>query len=230
MFVGHYGVSLAAKRPCPRLSLGLLFLAVQLLDVLFAIFVLLGIERLRIVHGFTAYNPYDLYRMPYTHSLLGALLWSVATTLVALAGLRRLRSRDRRIAAGILGAAVFSHFVLDVPMHTPDLPLGLAEGSPRIGLGLWNHRWAAVAAELLVFLAGGAVYLRETRARSRGAAIGTAAFGALLVVTMIATPLMPDPPSDRAFAIRALVAYGVLAALAEWVDRSREIRPASTSV
>jgi len=224
MFVGHYGVSLAAKRPCPRLPLGVLFLAVQLLDILFALFVLLGIERLRIVHGFTAYNPYDLYRMPYTHSLLGALLWSVATTLVALAGLRRLRSRDRRIAAAVLGAAVFSHFLLDVPMHTPDLPLGLADDSPRIGLGLWNHRWAAVAAELLVFAAGGAVYLRATRARSRRAAFATVAFGAFLALTMIATPLMPDPPSGRAFAIRALVVYAVLAALAEWLDRSREPR------
>jgi hypothetical protein len=224
MFVGHYGVSLAAKRSCPRLSLGVLFLAVQLLDILFALFVLLGIEGLRIVHGFTAFNPYDLYRMPYTHSLLGALLWSVVTTLIALAGLRRLRSRDRRIAAAVLGAAVFSHFLLDVPMHTPDLPLGLAADSSRIGLGLWNHRWAAVAAELLVFVAGGVVYLRATRPRSRGAAIGTAAFGAILAVTAIATPLMPDPPSDRAFAIQALVLYGALALLAEWMDRGREPR------
>src|SRR5262245_63168529 len=125
MFVGHYGVSFAGKRPAPRLSLGVLFLAVQLLDILFALFVLLGIEKVRIVPGFTAYNPYDLYWMPYSHSLLGALLWSAATTLVALVTLRRLRSRDRRIAAGVLGAAVFSHWVLDLPMHTPDMPLFL---------------------------------------------------------------------------------------------------------
>src|SRR4030095_16751199 len=124
MLLGHYGVSFAGKKPAQRLSLAVLFLAVQLLDILFALFVLLGIEKLRIVHGFTAYNPYDLYWMPYTHSLLGAMLWSAATTLVALAGLRHLRSRDRRIAAVILGAAVFSHFLLDLPMHTRDMPLG----------------------------------------------------------------------------------------------------------
>src|SRR5262249_59920571 len=98
------------------------------------------------------------------------------------------------------------------------------DGSPRIGLGLWNHRWAAVGTELLVLLAGGAVYLRATRAKSRGAAFGTGAFAAALVLTTIATPLMPDPPSDRAFAIQALVLYAALAALAEWVDRSRESR------
>jgi hypothetical protein len=224
VFVGHYGVSFASKKPSPRLSLGILFLAVQLLDILFALFVLLGIEKLRIVHGFTAYNSYDLYWMPYTHSLLGAMLWSAATTLVALAGLPHLRSRDRRIAAVILGAAVFSHFLLDVPMHTRDLPLGFDAASPKMGLGLWNHRWAAGAAELAVLAAGGAVYLRVTRARSRGFAIGTAAFGAFLLATTLATPLMPDPRSDRAFAVQALVLYLVLAALAEWIDRGRVAR------
>src|SRR5262245_29831918 len=164
MFVGHYGVSFAGKKPAPRLSLGALFLAVQLLDILFAIFVLLGIEKLRIVPGFTKFNPYDLYWMPYSHSLLGALLWSTVTTLVALVGLRRIRwSRDRRVAAVLLGAAVFSHWLLDLPMHTPDMPLGLDAASPKVGLGLWNHPVAALAAELLVLGAGFALYMRATR-------------------------------------------------------------------
>ena len=224
MFVGHYGVSFASKKPSPRLPLSVLFLAVQLLDILFAVFVLLGVEKLRIVHGFTKYNPYDLYWMPYTHSLLGAAFWSVATALVALAAARRLRSRDRRIAAGVLGAAVFSHFVLDVPVHTRDMPLGLEAGSPKIGLGLWNHPVAAVAAELAVLIAGSLVYLRATRARSRGFAAGTGIFGVALVALTIATPLMPDPPSDRAFALQALAFYAILAAAAGFVDRGRTPR------
>src|SRR3984893_12886870 len=116
MFIGHYGVSFAAKRFAPRTSLGTLFLAVQLLDVLFAIFVLAGIEKLRIVPGFTQYNAYDLYDMPYSHSLAGALGWSVA------AGLMTLALGGRRSARWI-AAAVFSHFMLDVPMHTPDQPI-----------------------------------------------------------------------------------------------------------
>src|ERR1700736_4483396 len=125
MFIGHYGVSFAAKRFAPRTSLGTLFLAVQLLDVLFAIFVLAGIEKLRIVPGFTQYNAYDLYYMPYSHSLAGALGWSVA------AGLMTLALGGRRSARWI-AAAVFSHFVFDVPMHTPDLPI-LGNDSPKIG-------------------------------------------------------------------------------------------------
>ena len=150
MFIGHYGVSLAAKRYDPRIPLGVLFLAVQVLDVLFAIFVLSGIEKLKIVPGFTAYNPYDLYWMPYSHSLVGALGWSVVAAVVCLLAARRLPPRARGAAAAVVGAAVFSHFLLDVPMHTPDLPLSLGAGSPKIGLGLWNHRDAALAAELVV--------------------------------------------------------------------------------
>src|ERR1700730_17211742 len=182
MFIGHYGVALASKRVSPRLSLGVAFLAVQLLDVLFSLFVLAGIEKLRIVHRFTAYNPYDLYWMPYTHSLLGAAGWSVIAALAWWAVRRHQPSRDRRMEAAVLGAAVFSHFLLDVPMHTPDLPLGFGAGSPKIGLGLWNHRLAATAAELAVFLAGWFIYLRASRPVSRGFAIATALFGVILVL------------------------------------------------
>jgi membrane-bound metal-dependent hydrolase YbcI (DUF457 family) len=227
MFVGHYGVSFAGKKPAPRLSLAVLFLAVQLLDILFALFVLLGIEKLRIVHGYTAYNPYDLYWMPYTHSFLGALLWSAATALVTLVAARHLRSRDRRIAAGVLGAAVFSHFLLDVPMHTRDMPLGFDSSSPKIGLGLWNHPVAAVAAELLVLAAGLAVYQKTTRPKSRGYGIASTVFAVALALIAVATPLMPDPPSDRAFAVQALAMYGILAAAAGVIDRGRVARDAA---
>jgi len=220
VFIGHYGVSIAAKRWSPRTSLGWLFLAVQMLDVLFALFVLAGIEKLRIVHGFTAFNPYDLYSMPYSHSLVGAAFWA------ALAGIgwwlaTRAPSRERGIAAVLIAGAVFSHFVLDVPMHTPDMPLGPGSASPKIGLGLWNHRELAIAAELVVLVAGGALYLRTTRARSRGAAVATAAFAAALVALTIATPFLPDPPSARTFAVEALAGYVVLAAIAALIDRGR---------
>lgn len=201
----------------------MLFLAVQLLDVLFAIFVLAGIEKLRIVHGFTAYNLYDLYWMPYTHSLLGALGWSALGAIAYWAVARRFPTHGRRIAAAVLGAAVFSHFVLDVPMHTPDLPLGFGAGSPKIGLGLWNHRLASIAAELVVLVVGAAIYLRASRPMNRRYSLATAVFGVILVALTLATPFMPDPPSDRVFAIQALVSYSVLAAAAALIDRGRRM-------
>jgi hypothetical protein len=224
MFIGHYGVALAAGRVSPRVPLGLSFLAVQFLDVLFSLFVLAGIEKMRIVPGYTAYNPYELYFMPYSHSLLGALAWSAAAGAAYLLIARQGPSRARTLAAIVLGAAVFSHFVLDAVVHTPDLPLGFGPGSPKIGLGLWNHRYLAIGLELLTLFAGGVVYLRSTRPFRRGASAATAVFAAILIVTTVATPFFPDPASGRAFAVQALVSYAVLAAAAALIDRGRQPR------
>jgi len=210
MFIGHYGVSYAAKRFTPRTSLGTLFLSVQLLDVLFSVFVLVGLERLRIVKGFTAYNPYDLVYMPYSHSLVGALVWAL------IAGLLMAALRGR--AAGLwVGIAVFSHFVLDVPMHTPDLPIA-GNDSLKIGFGLWNHRNLALIAELVVLLGGLAIYRQgaSPTGPKRTATIGLAIF---LVLATLATPFTPPPPSAAAFAYQALFLYLLLAGVAAWVDR-----------
>lgn len=227
MFIGHYGVALAARRVSPRVPLGLSFLAVQFLDVLFSLFVLACIEKMRIVPGYTAYNPYELYFMPYSHSLLGALVWSAAAGAAYLLIARQGPSRARTLAAVVLGAAVFSHFVLDFVVHTPDLPLGFGSGSPKIGLGLWNHRYLAIGLELVTLVAGGVIYLRGTRPVRRRAAAATAVFAAALVATTVATPFFPDPASGRAFAIQALVSYAVLAAAAALIDRGRQPRTAN---
>ena len=102
MFVGHYGVSFAARKIEPSIPLWVLFIAVQLLDVVWAPFVLLGIEKVRIVPGFTASNPFDLFTTPYTHSLVAALVWSGAAFVVY-----RLGSGAGPRAALVVAAAVF---------------------------------------------------------------------------------------------------------------------------
>jgi hypothetical protein len=76
MFVGHYGVSFAAKPVGNRVPLWVWFIAVQWLDVIWSVLVLTGIEKLRIVPGFTEANALDLYYMPYTHGLPGSIVLS----------------------------------------------------------------------------------------------------------------------------------------------------------
>src|SRR5215470_19970400 len=133
MFVGHYGVAFVTKRAGASIPLWVLFLAVQWLDVIWAPLILLGIEKVRIVPGITATNPLDLYYMPYTHSLVAAVVWSV---LAAVA--YRLWSRaGGRLAAAIIGGAVLSHWILDLLVHRPDLPL--YDDAHKVGLGLWNY-------------------------------------------------------------------------------------------
>src|SRR5918996_701101 len=132
MFVGHYGVSFAAKKFEPGISLWLLFVAVQWLDVVWAPLVLLGIERVRIVPGYTATNPLDLYYMPYTHSLVAAIVWSAAA-----AGAYHLLRRATVRSSLLVGLAVLSHWILDFVVHRPDLPL--YDDTAKVGLGLWNQ-------------------------------------------------------------------------------------------
>src|SRR6267142_6892800 len=148
MFVGHYGVSFAAKKAEPGVPLWVLFIAVQLLDVLWAPFVLLGIEKVRIVPGITASNPLDLYYMPYTHSLVAALAWS----LIGLIVYKAFSRHDGWAAAAIVGAAVFSHWVLDLIVHRPDLPL--YDNTMKIGLGLWNLPIVAFGLEVVFLFIG----------------------------------------------------------------------------
>src|SRR5258708_3185581 len=220
MFIGHYGVSLAAKRYESRISLGILFLAVQFLDILFAILVLLNVEHLRIVPGFTKFNPYDLYYMPYSHSFLGALLWSVLVALIYWWVVRAWDSGSK--GAALIGFAVFSHFLLDLPMHVHDMPLLMSESSTKFGLGLWNHRNLSLLAEAVCFFDGAFLYLRSTQAVSKFGQAITATVFLVLSAMLFLTPFMPPPANSRAFAFQALGSYLLLALLAECVDRVRQ--------
>src|SRR4029453_13264947 len=153
MFVGHYGPSFAAKATEKTIPLWVLFIAVQWLDVMWSVFVLLGIEKVRIVPGFTATNPLDLYYMPYTHSLVAALLWSVVAIVVY-----KLWSKNKGwLAPALVGGAVFSHWVLDLLAHRRDL--ALYDNSMKVGMGLWNFPVLAFAMEVVLLFSGLYLYL-----------------------------------------------------------------------
>lgn len=208
MFVGHYSASFAGKAVERRIPLWLLFVAVQFIDVLWSILVLLGIEKVRIVPGITASNALDLYYMPYTHSLLGVLCWS-ALAYVVCQLVPSLRGRRTGL---ILATAVFSHWILDLIVHRPDLTLYDSVG--KMGLGLWNYRGAAFALEMAV-LFGGAAMLYRTAAH-RGRLLGFVIF--LAAFQVFGTFFFPPPPSAHAAATTALVSYILLAIAAWWVD------------
>ena len=155
MYVGHYAASFAAKAVDKRIPLWVLFTAAQFVDVLWTVFALLGIEKLRIVPGITASNPLDLYYYPYTHSLLASFVWLG----VAVVGCRLLRPGEGAWRRGlIVGLAVFSHWLLDFLVHRPDLPL--YGNSLKVGLGLWNYPVPAFLLEAGVLVGGMWLYYR----------------------------------------------------------------------
>ena len=217
MFLGHYGAAFALKRLEPKLSLGTLFLAVQLADLLWGAFLLLGWEQVRIDPGYTAVTPLQFTDYPISHSLLGMTAWAAAMAAIYYSWPTRDTSRHWQ-AAALVGFAVVSHFVLDFLVHVRDLPLS-SGSSVRVGLGLWNHPTATLLLELASLAAGVGVYvaLRSTRHPLRTGRL--AGLVAVLVGIYLLSFFGPPPPSVTAIAVADIVGLLLLVALAAWADR-----------
>src|SRR5262245_36338917 len=216
MFVGHYGVSFAAKRINGAIPLWVLFLAVQWLDVVWAPLVLLGIEKVRIVPGFTASNPLDLSYMPYTHSLTAAILWSVA----GVAAYRLLAGANWRTSQ-LIGLAIFSHWILDLIVHVRDLPL--YDNTMKVGLGLWNRPILAFGLETTILLAAMLLYFQVSRVNRTGIVV----FGLVMLGIQGYIFFGPPPVSSDAAAVTALAAYALFAVVIWFLADRHVIRQAA---
>lgn len=160
MYVGHYATSLALKKYNKKLSLGWLFLGAQLVDIFFFSFVLIGVERLNIVEHYTATNHFHLEYMPFTHSLLSTFLWALVGYIFG-----RIFWKDNPKVAWGMAAVIASHWFLDLPVHTPDLPLWSDE-SFKFGFGLWNYKYLAFVLEGIVLAIGTWIYLNSLEVKT----------------------------------------------------------------
>ena len=213
MFIGHFALGFASKRFAPELPLAAAFVAAQLLDLLWPLFLLAGVESVRVEPGNTAFTPLNFISYPYSHSLLMSLVWA---TLFALLLLLLKRGRRAALVACLL---VLSHWFLDFVTHRPDLPLA-PWGTARVGLGLWNSIAGTLAVELIMFAVCVAVYAKTTRARDRAGTYGFAGLVVVLLAIYFAN-LLSEPPRDpRAIAIADLFMW-LFVLWARWVDGHR---------
>jgi hypothetical protein len=214
VFIGHFAVAFAAKPVAPTVSLGTLFLACEWVDLIWPLFLFMGLERMEIRPGITAFTPLDFVHYPWTHSLAMCAAWGIALGLLYL-----LMRRGRR-AALIVAVVVLSHWILDFIVHRPDLPL--APGlQARFGLGVWNSIPATIAIEGGLFVLALGFYLRRTRALDRIGRWGLYALIAFLVVAYAGAAFGPLPPSVEAIAWAGLIGGAVTALLGYWIDRHR---------
>lgn len=211
IFIGHFAPAFAARalnQDAPKL--GLLFIAAQLVDWGFFLLAMFGAEKMRIVPGITAMNPFDFYYYPFTHSLLGTAVWGAAlATIIAII-------TRNAMAATIAGGVVLSHWALDWISHRPDLTL--AGGMEKYGLGLWNVPAGTIIVELAIVGLAFWWYLSRTR--------GPIVPPIILIVTMLVFQAInwfgPEPATaGPAFFITGLLAFAVMTALAQWVGSTR---------
>ena len=215
MFIGHFALGFAAKRAAPAVSLGTLFLACQLADLVWPNLVLLGVERFAIAPGITTVTPLDFQFYPYSHSLVAAMSWAV----VAALGYRAIRGSSRATTLLVIAGLVVSHWVLDVISHRPDMPLTLGDG-PKLGLELWASTPATIVVELLMFAAGIGLYLKTTRPVDRTGTWALAGLIVFLLLINVANMFGPPPPSVTAVAWSAQAVW-LLVAWGYWIDRHR---------
>lgn len=175
MLAGHFAAAAAMKAREPRVPTWALVVGVQLLDILFAVFVAAGVEHMTKTPGQAAGIRLDF--IDWSHSLVMTLVWSA---LFAALFWRR-----GRVVMAWCAAAVASHFVLDLVMHPPDLALW-PRSAAHVGLGLWLHRplWWFVELAFVVACLGD--YLVRRRGRVGGwARVG---LGAVVVIHVLNSP------------------------------------------
>ena len=217
MFIGHYGVGLAAKRLAPRTSLGWFIAGATLLDLLFAVCMTLGLEGGRLGPAETPFLNLRLDHVPWSHSLLLTGAWSLAFAVLCW-----VVTRDRA-AALVAAAAVASHWVLDFVTHRPDLPVW--PDGPRVGLGLWYSTAGTLIVEGAIFLAGVAIYAAATRPRDRTGSWALWSY-VLFLALVYAVNVAAPPPSTMTASTPAAgipgVVLGCLLVLVAWfLDRHR---------
>jgi membrane-bound metal-dependent hydrolase YbcI (DUF457 family) len=164
-----------------------------------------------------AASPLDFAYYPWSHSLLMSTVWAAL-----IGGAYYAVRRDRR-GAWVVAACVLSHWLLDLPMHRPDLPLWPGSGV-RVGFGLWRSIRLTLAIEVVLFVAGLGIYLRTTRPRDRIGRWGLWAMILVLVFIYLTGAGGAPPPSERALALGALGLW-LIEPWSWWVDRHRELVP-----
>jgi len=216
MLAGHVGAALAIGRAERRVNVGAFVIAALLLDVLLWLFVLLGWESVSIPADF-ANTHQPRFVFPFSHGLLAGIAWSALAGGVAFLCCSRLKQARLR-AAALVAAAVFSHWLLDALVHVPELPLA-GDGSPLLGLGLWQNLPVALAVEALVVFAGIGLFVPGARlARWKRVALAALAL-VLLVFTVVGMTAAPAPPSANSMAAGSLATILVVCALACWFGR-----------
>ena len=215
MIVGHFGVSFAIKSVRKDVPLWVLFVAVQILDFLWLTFVSTNIEQAGINRQLPSV-PIEFYHMPYSHSLLGALMWSGVTFVVyKLIPLGR-----HTMAARMVALAVLSHWIVDIFVHRPDL--ALYDDAYKIGLSGWNFPLLGYLLEGACLFAGIALYLRVTTPRTIVGRYAAVAYGiALMGVQAVVVFGLINPPNMAIVLAGVFIFYVIAGALAYAVERTR---------
>jgi hypothetical protein len=169
--ITHASAALVLKKKYPRVGLWPLLISVQLVEVLWIVLAYLGIEHFRVTT-----DAVHLDFLPYSHSVgTGALLAALAWFMGKSA---------RRSNLGVaMALGIFSHIVLDIIHHEPNIALLPMASGPRIGLNLQGYPVLDFIVELVFCIACWKIFQG-----SRGLLVGIIIFNLLNIPLMFTIP------------------------------------------
>lgn len=211
MFIGHFGAGYAAKAADKKVSLGTLILASQFIDLMWPILVLFGIEKVKIEPGNTAFTPLNFIQYPLSHSLLAVAVWGILFGTIYY-----IIKKDKK-GSILLGLLVLSHWVLDLFVHRPDLPL-LPWSDIKAGFGLWNSVLFTLIIEGAVFITGIFIFIKTVKRKERGFKLKFWALNIFLALIYIMSIAGPVPNSDRDIAFAGLAMW-LFVIWGYWIDK-----------
>lgn len=215
MVIGHFGFGLGAKKFAPKASLGTLFMAVQWADLLWPVLLLTGVEHVALQPDNKKF-PFNFTDYPISHSLLMGIVWGLLFGVIYWLVKKDIRS------AVVVGICVVSHWVLDLFVHNPDLPL-FPGNSPKEGLGLWNYPILTAVIEFSIFIVGLVLYMRTTTAKNTTGKWSLWLLVVLLVVNQVAAQLSPMPTSVTVLGWAGQYEW-IFVIIGYWVDHNRMAR------
>lgn len=213
MFIGHFAVGFGAKEITPKLSLGWLFIAAQFLDLLWPTLLMMDVEHVSINNNPGKSIPLYFTYYPISHSLFMALVWTLLFGIISWLITRKLKY------ALVLALCVFSHWILDLFVHYPDLPLYFGN-STKVGLSLWSYPVIEDILEIAMLVIGIIFYLKATTAKNNYGKIVLWILIALLFLSFSANIFGPPPPDINAIAWAGQLQW-IFVALAFWADHNR---------
>jgi membrane-bound metal-dependent hydrolase YbcI (DUF457 family) len=190
--------------------------APNFVDLIWPLFLLAGLERVRIDPGNTAFTPLAFDYYPWTHSLLMGVVWGAVLGLAA-----RFRGLSRH-AAALVGVLVVSHWFLDLVTHRADLPLS-PWSSRTFGLGLWHSIPATLAVEGSLWIAGIVVFLRVYHARGVRGQVAFWSFVITSTLIWVSGPFVAPPPDVHTLALSAAIGW-IIVPWAWWIERTTMAR------
>lgn len=213
MFIGHYGLGFAAKKINNRPSLGTLFMATQFIDLLWPIFLIFGVEQVKIEQSNNPFTNLNFIYYPFSHSLFGVVIWALLFGIIYYLIKKDLRS------SLILGGLVVSHWFLDLLTHVPDLPL-VPWSDLKVGFGLWNSVPFTILVELLIFVLGAFLYIKTTKAKNKKGSLGLWSLIVFFIIIYFMNLVSPPPPSVDAIGYAGLLLW-LFVIWAYWIDKNR---------